>query len=169
MSEKIHDREFSEWRVSLVGSERLCIFKTVVKAIRPCTWWKILRIRPRVRMKVLTVMKVLCGVYVFSNSPNNTQDCVMCTRNIQRTLKHVLFECTGMNYIRDKYVCELGKYGIDIKHGDDDVLRALLGDDEFWEVYDEINRVDGLCASANFVDEVIVRWNECYTSCNEHI
>ncbi len=56
-----------------------------------------------------------------------------------------------------------------ILHGDDDVLRALLGDDEFWEDYDEMNRVDGLCASANFVHEVIVRWKECYASCNEHI
>ncbi len=65
---KVKDREFSEWRIETVGSQRLCVYRTIIKEIKPCIWWRILRVKPQIRKSVQTVMKVLSGVFVFQNS-----------------------------------------------------------------------------------------------------
>ena len=70
-----------------------------------------------------------------------------------------------MESIKTMYVEAFWKYEIDICNDmeDNNVILAVLGDDDMWNKYDEDIKMDGLCVCAEYIHNIMSRRNECYT------
>ena len=98
VKEKVSDREFSEWRLQLVGSERLMVFRSIIHKIEPCIWWQYMRKNYKQRIQVQIVMKVLCGAYSF-----HSQHCILCYDDMEQKsgLLHIMFDCVELDDMRE--------------------------------------------------------------------
>ena len=158
--EKIMDREYAEWQIRLVGSNRLATFKSLVLNIKPCIWWRFIRYDYRNRFHIQTVMKVLCGVYNFNGS-----ECVLCKQYDKNMLEHIICTCNGLSDIRIQFEELLEFYGINVCDNEDGfkACTAILGCEEHWTHYsDDIVKM-GLSVCAKYMHDIVTKWEESHS------
>ena len=100
---KVLEAEKREWKLDVLSSTKLHLFRMVVYDIEPHLWWQIAREKPILLGSVTIVVRLMFGEHVLNENsgrfiglPRQSRLCTVCKSGQLEDIEHFVLVCNSL-------------------------------------------------------------------------